>query len=91
MMLKEFSHISMGAFSLLKEKIEEELQKLEEKGKIKKEDTKSFLDSLQEKGAKEQDALKESIKTSLREIIDELGLATKEDIVKLKEELQSKN
>ncbi|HHO42779.1 MAG TPA: hypothetical protein ENN12_05420 [Epsilonproteobacteria bacterium] len=90
-MLKEFSNIGMGTFALLKEKIEEELNKLEEKGKIKTEDAKSFLKSLEEKGAKEEDVLKDKIKSSFREIMDELGLATKEDIQKLKEELQSKD
>jgi polyhydroxyalkanoate synthesis regulator phasin len=42
-MLKELLYTGMGGALLLKEKVEEELKKLEEKGKISTTDTKSFF------------------------------------------------
>jgi len=87
-MLKELLFTGVGVAAVLKEKVEEELTKLEEKGKIKKDDAKSFLESLEKKGKAEDDKIKDNLKTILKEIIDELGIATKEDLEKLKEELK---
>ena len=68
----------------MREKVEEEVKKLEDQGKIKTTDAKSFLDSIEKKGKQEQDKVKEELKKTLKEVIDELGLATKEDLEKLK-------
>lgn len=48
-MLKEILFTSLGGALLLKERVEEELKTLEEKGKIKTDDAKSFLESLEKK------------------------------------------
>lgn len=85
-MLKEFLHVSLGGMVLVKEKIEEELKVLQEKGKINSSDAKNFIDSIAQKGEEEDAKIKAKIKEILKEAIDELGLATKADI----EELQSK-
>lgn len=89
-MLKELLYTGVGAATILKEKVEEEMKKLEESGKIKTDDAKSFLESIETKGKEEEERLKASIKDALKEVIDELGLATKADIEKIKEELLSK-
>ncbi len=85
-MLKEFLHVSLGGMVVLKEKIEEELKILEEKGKINTADAKNFIDSISQKGKDEDERIKTKIKEMLKEVIDELGLATKKDL----EELVSK-
>lgn len=87
-MFKEFMHTGFGIVAAIGEKVEEELKKLEEKGKIKTEDTKSFLKSLEEKGVEEEQKFKENFKKMIKEVLDELGIATKEDIEKLKEDLK---
>ena len=87
-MLQELFNTSVGFATIFKEKVEDELSKLEEKGKIKKDDAKSFLKSIEAKGKEEDERIKQKIKTTLKEVIDELGLATKEDIEKLKEDLK---
>ncbi len=87
-MLKELIHTGLGAGLLLKDKVEEELKKLEDEGKIKTKDAKSFIESIEKKGKEEEDKQKDKIKSILKEVIDELGLATKEDIEKLKQEIQ---
>lgn len=83
-MLKELLYTGMGGALLLKEKVEEELKKLEEKGKLNTSDTKSFLESLKSKGEDEEKRLKEELKSAIREVIEELGIATKKDIEALK-------
>jgi polyhydroxyalkanoate synthesis regulator phasin len=85
-MVKDILYTGFGGMMIVKEKIEQELQKLEEKGKLSKEDAKTFLDSLQKKGEESEAEFKEKIKEALKEVIDELGLATKEDIENLKKQ-----
>jgi polyhydroxyalkanoate synthesis regulator phasin len=87
-MLQELLHTGMGAGLLLKEKVEDELKKLQDDGKIKTDDAKSFLESLKTKGEQEDEKVKQKLKSTLKEIVNELGIATKEDLEKLKQELK---
>jgi polyhydroxyalkanoate synthesis regulator phasin len=87
-MLKELIFTGLGGALVLKEKIEDELKKLEEKGKLDTKDVKSFLESLEQKGKQSDEKFKSELKSTIKEIIDELGLATKEDLQKLKEDLK---
>ena len=87
-MLKELIFTGLGGALVLKEKIEDELKKLEDKGKIDTKDVKSFLESLEQKGKESDEKFKTELKSTLKDIIDELGLATKDDLQKLKEELK---
>lgn len=87
-MLKEMIFTGLGGALLLKEKVEEELKTLEEKGKIKTDDAKSFLESLEKKGKEEDERIKCKIKDMFKEVLDELGVATKADLEKLKEDLK---
>jgi len=83
-------YTGLGMGVILKEKVENEIQKLEDEGKLKKDDATSLLDSLSTKGQDEEKRIKEIFKKSIKEVIDELGLATKEDIANLKDELSKK-
>ena len=85
-MLKELLYTGIGAATLLKEKVEKEVEKLEEKGKLGKADAKAFLEAIEERGKEEEEVLKTKLKDALREVIDELGLATKADIEALHKE-----
>lgn len=87
-MLKDLLYAGVGAAVVMREKVESEIKKLEESGKIKTDDAKSFLDSIEQRGKEEQTRVKEEIKSALKEVIDELGLATKADLEKLKEDLK---
>jgi len=87
-MLKDLIYTGIGAAALLKEKVEAEVKKLESEGKIKTTDAKSFMESIEKKGKEEEDKIKEQLKSALKEVIDELGLATKADLEKFKEDLK---
>ncbi|MBD3792180.1 MAG: hypothetical protein IE918_08555 [Campylobacterales bacterium] len=85
-MIKEIIYTGLGGAVLLKERVDEEIKKLEEKGKLSKEDADKFLEKLQTRGEEEEEKLKSRIKEALKEVIDEMGLATKADIEALKKE-----
>ena len=87
-MLKDLIFTGLGAGVLLKEKVEDELKKLEDKGKIDSSDIKGFIESLEKKGQDEEERVKKLFKDSIKEVIDELGLATKDDLEKLKKDLK---
>lgn len=87
-MLKELIFTGLGATAVIKDKVEDELKKLEEKGKIDSSDVKGFIESLEKKGQDEEEKFKKQIKDSLKEAIDELGLVTKKDLEKLKKDLK---
>jgi len=83
-MLKDLLYIGMGGALLARERVEEELQKLIEKGKISQNDAKELVESAKNRAKEEEERVKKELKESLREAIDELGLATKADIEELK-------
>ena len=85
-MIKEIIYTGLGGAVLLKERVDEEIKKLEEKGKLSKEDADKFLEKLQTRGEEEEEKLKSRIKEALKEVIGEMGLATKADIEALKKE-----
>ena len=87
-MLKELMNTGFGAAAMIKEKMEEEMKTCEEKNSSKKEHTKAFFESLEKKGKEEEQKARDEIKKMMKEVIDELGLATKEDLQKLKEDLK---
>lgn len=87
-MLKNLLYTGIGAAVVFKEKVEAEVKKLEEEGKLKTDDAKSLLESIEEKGKAQEIAFKNQLKSALKEVLDELGVATKEDIAKLKDQLK---
>ncbi len=87
-MLKHLIYAGLGAASTIKSHVHKELEKCEHKGKVSKEDIMEFIETLEEKGKKEDDLIKEHVKKQLHHLIKELNLVTKEDLEKLKEDLK---
>ncbi len=87
-MLKDLMYISLGSALLVKEKVEKELAELVDKGKLNKEDAQKFIDDARAKGEGEEKEFRSHLKEVIRETIEEMGLATKEDIEALKKEIE---
>ena len=87
-MLKDILYIGLGSALLAKEKVEEELNKLVEKGKLSKEDAKKFVDNAKKRGEEEEKKAKDEFKKVLTEILQDLEVATKKDIEDLKKSLK---
>lgn len=84
-MLKELIYTGLGGALLLKERVDEEVEKLQEKGKLSKEDADTFMNKLKTRGEEEEEKVKTQLKEALKEVIEEMGLATKADIEALRE------
>jgi len=87
-MLDQLVNTIIGASVIARERIEDELKVLESKGKINKSDVNNLIKSLEKKGKKENKKVKKQIRLMIKEIINELGLATKEDLKNLENKLK---
>ena len=86
LMIKDILYTGLGGALLFKERVDEEIEKLQERGKLSKDDADAFLEKLQTRGEEEEEKFKSHIKEALKEVIDEMGLATKKDIEALKDQ-----
>jgi len=66
-MLKDMIYTGLGMGVVLKEKVENEIEKLQKEGKLKKDDATSLLESLASKGKDEESKVKELLKTTTDE------------------------
>jgi polyhydroxyalkanoate synthesis regulator phasin len=87
-MLKDLIYIGLGGALLAKEKVEKELNELVEKGKLNKEDAKSFIDKAKVKGEEEEKEFQSHLKKMIKETLEEMNVATKEDIQTLIKEMK---
>jgi len=86
--LEQLFYAVLGGALAVKEKIEtnsEEIKAWQEKSE---ENARTFFDEMAQRGEKEKDQFKGMFKDILKEVVDELNLATKDDLEKLKQELE---
>ena len=85
--LEQLFYFGLGSALLAKEKIEQAGESA--KGMKEENDRKAreFFEQAVAKGSEEREQIKGSMKTLLKEAIDELGLATKADLDALRAEL----
>ncbi len=86
-MFKDVVFTALGATKKIRKSVKKELKTLEKKGMLRKEDLKTFVENLEAEGKIEDKKIKKEIRSMLKEIINELGLATKKDLQKMKTEI----
>lgn len=87
-MLKDLMYIGLGGALLAKEKVEKELNVLVEKGKLNKDEAQNFIDKAKVKGEEEEKEFRSHLKEMIKETFEEMGVATKEDIKTLTDEMK---
>ncbi len=75
-LLKKSIMLGIGAISMTKEKAENLVREMEDRGEIKSHETKEFVDELVKKGEQERANFSEVVRKELQD----MGLATKSDI-----------
>ena len=86
--LEHLFYAVLGGALVMKEKLEagnEELKAFQEKSE---QAARSVIDELSERGAKEKEQLRAMLKDTLKEVISELDLATRQDLEKLQKGLE---
>ncbi len=75
----------IGLLSMTREKAQEIIEDLSHEGEVQKSEIKQWVDKLSDRGEEEQQALRKLIRDEMKKVMDDMGLATKEDIQKLME------
>ncbi len=80
--------LGLGTLSLTKEKAENFLKELEERGEVTATEAKKLLGELMEKGEQEKSALKQTVQNQVSEVLKNLGYIRKEDYSSLEERVK---
>jgi polyhydroxyalkanoate synthesis regulator phasin len=75
----------IGLLSMTREKAQEVIEELTHEGELQRTEVKQWVDELSSRGEEERQALRKLVRDELKKVLDEMGLATKEDIQKLDE------
>lgn len=75
----------IGLLSMTREKAQKVIEELSQEGEVQKNEVKEWVDQLSDRGEEERQALRKLVRDELKKVLDEMGLATKEDIQKLME------
>ncbi|MFD2762071.1 phasin family protein [Lentibacillus juripiscarius] len=81
--LKKGFLLGLGAALTGKEKLEQKLQELVDKGELSQDQARSVLKNFTEKGEWKTEEWNAKREEQMRELANDLGLATKEDISKM--------
>jgi len=75
----------IGLLSMTREKAQQIIEDLSHEGEVQKGEVKQWVDKLSDRGEEERQALRKLIRDEMKKVMDDMGLATKEDIQKLLE------
>lgn len=85
--IRKLALAGMGVFSLTREKAEQVVKELVERGQVSAEEAKSVFHDLVEKGEQERAALTQTIRNELNRFREEVGFVTKKELQALEERL----
>ena len=77
--------VGIGLLSMTREKAEKVINELSHEGEVQKNEVKEWVDQLSDRGEEERQALRKLVRDELKKVLDDMGLATKEDIQKILE------
>ena len=73
----------IGLLSMTREKAQKVIEELTHEGEVQRSEVKEWVDQLSSRGEEERQALRKLVRDEVKKVLDEMGLATKEDIQKL--------
>lgn len=86
--LRKMMLVSIGALTLTKEKAEQLVKELSEKGQVSQSEARGFVREVMEKGDRERQAIQNAVTKEVRKIREEIGWASKKDLSELNERLR---
>lgn len=86
--LEQLLYLALGGVMVARERMERDSAQFREFQQQAQDNARDLLHNLGARGEEEKDAARTALRDLLREVVDDLGLATKEDIEQLKRELE---
>ena len=86
--LEQLFYAVLGGALSVKEKMEQGGDELKSWQETSEQNAREFVDELAARGEQEKDEFRKLLTDALKEVVADLDLATKEDLEKLKQELQ---
>jgi len=81
----------VGLLSMTHDKAQKIVDELTQRGEVKKDDAKDWVEQLIHRGEEERQTVRKLIHDEVKNALDELGLATKEDIQELAAKGKARN
>jgi len=78
----------LGLLSMTHEKAHQIVDELVKKGEVRRNEIESLIEDLVRRGEEERQAMRKLVREEVANVVGELGLATKEDIQALKDEIR---
>lgn len=82
--------MGLGAVALTKEKAEEFVEDLKKNKNITPEEGKKLVQQMLDKSGEYKQKVRKEIRKQVKKVVSEMGVATKEDIDKLRKEMKAK-
>jgi len=86
---KELLYKALGVMLLIKDKFSDEFNDIFQKANASKEDILKTVDEVKSKAEEEKNEMEDKFKEKVKAVVNEMGLATKEDIEELKALIKS--
>lgn len=87
-LFEKFLLLSLGAASATKEKLEQMVGDLVDKGDVSEDEGKNILAEVMDRSKQEAESIKETVKEETQKGLAAMGLATKEDLKHLEVEIE---
>ncbi|WP_207953264.1 phasin family protein [Paenibacillus agricola] len=88
-LLKKVFSLGLGATIASKEKIQQVVDELVVKGELGQNESKDLIDNLVAKGEEQKDYVKQMVRDQVKKVLDELQIATKQDLKDLEARLKA--
>ncbi len=82
---QELLYKALGALLLIKDKFSDQFDELYRQANASKEEMERTIDETQKRAQEHKEQMEEQLRSKIRSVVEEMGLATKEDIEELKE------
>jgi polyhydroxyalkanoate synthesis regulator phasin len=79
----------IGVLSMTHEKAQKIVDELIQRGEVQKDEAKDWVESLVQRGDEERQSLRKLIHDEVKSTLDELGLATKQDLQDLASKIET--
>lgn len=85
--LEQLFYLGLGSALTMKDKMEKNSEELRKWQGEAEQNARAMIDELTQRGEQEKDAFRRILKDSIKEVIEEMDLVTREDLEQFKKEL----